>query len=131
MGIVEAVGSGGRRRALPAVSAPTGLTAKPLRTEMSGPKKTIEHRVPAWWMPADRHCALDHDLRRFYGMTCQEYEALYNFQGGVCYVCRKVPGKQRLAVDEDHSDRPVRIRGLAHRHCNRLIEEAQKVRHAL
>ncbi len=82
-------------------------------------------------MPADRHCALDHDLRRFYAMTCHQYETLFEYQGGVCYVCGKPPVKQRLAVDEDHDTKPVRIRGLAHRHCNRIIETAAKVRHAL
>jgi cytochrome c1 len=59
------------------------------------------------------------NLRRNYGLTVEQYEALYRAQGGVCAICKGVPtGKRaRLAVDHDHETGAVR--GLLCDHCNR------------
>ncbi len=39
------------------------------------------------------------------------YWALYEFQGGKCYVCQVATGKKRrLAVDHEHNKRVVIIR---------------------
>lgn len=36
-------------------------------------------------------------------ITAQEYRAIYESQGGRCYMCRRATGKRkRLAVDHDH-----------------------------
>ena len=49
-------------------------------------------------------------LKRTYGISREDYEALYRFQGGICYICHR-PGRTiRLAVDHDH--RTGEIRGL-------------------
>ena len=39
-----------------------------------------------------------------YGLTAEQYDALYAFQGGKCAICRVATGtgKKRLAVDHDH-----------------------------
>lgn len=38
-----------------------------------------------------------------YNLTPEEYKALYEAQGGVCYVCQRATGRsKRLAVDHDH-----------------------------
>jgi hypothetical protein len=40
---------------------------------------------------------------KVFGITGEEYDALYEAQGGRCYICRKATGKaKRLAVDHDH-----------------------------
>lgn len=66
-----------------------------------------------------------------YQITQQEYVAIYEAQGGVCYVCRKATGKTKaLAVDHDHKctaghDPKVGcrlcIRALLCSRCNRMI----------
>lgn len=65
-----------------------------------------------------------------FGITEAEYQAILKSQGGACYMCRRKPGKQRLAVDHDHkctrghpSDKGCRycIRGLLCKNCNRNI----------
>lgn len=65
---------------------------------------------------------------RTYGITEEQYWALYDFQGGRCYICRRATGKtKRLAVDHDHSCCPETpacgrcIRGLLDRNCNRDV----------
>jgi Recombination endonuclease VII len=65
-------------------------------------------------------------LKRTYGITAVEYEAIYNFQNGLCPICRKKlrpPGSPntkgnknglRVEVDHDHRVRDKRrsVRGL-------------------
>jgi len=67
-----------------------------------------------------------------FGITAEEYWAIYEFQGGRCALCRLATGKaRRLAVDHDHDlakthDHPVEqgcrrcIRGLLCKRCNRF-----------
>lgn len=45
---------------------------------------------------------------REYGITGEEYDALLELQGGLCYVCRQPPKSKRLAVDHDHATGVVR-----------------------
>src|SRR5690606_15632917 len=49
-------------------------------------------------------------VERTYGITEEEYQALYEYQGGVCNICRRAKGKgaRRLAVDHDHTTGEVR-----------------------
>jgi hypothetical protein len=43
-------------------------------------------------------------VERTYGLTDAEYNALYEFQGGRCALCRRATGaSKRLAVDHDHT----------------------------
>ena len=62
-------------------------------------------------------------LKATYGITYEEYKALYDWQGGRCYICRRAPKKKRLAVDHDHATGEVR--GLlcadSDRGCNHAI----------
>src|SRR5690606_38549219 len=60
------------------------------------------------------------------------YQTLLFAQDGRCYICRRKPGKKRLAVDHDHQRAelhdhpkdegcPECIRGLLCRSCNRYV----------
>jgi hypothetical protein len=55
------------------------------------------------------------DLRRLYGISAAEYDALLAKQGGVCAICRRRP-KGRLCVDHCHLT--GMIRGLLCHSCN-------------
>ncbi|AGK87534.1 endonuclease VII [Mycobacterium phage HINdeR] len=55
-----------------------------------------------------------------YGITADEYWAIYEHQGGLCYGCRRANGKRkRLSVDHDHKTGIVR--GLLCTTCNRNV----------
>lgn len=63
-----------------------------------------------------------HGLRilKTYGITSVQYWALYEAQGGVCFICRRATGKVRkLAVDHDHETGYVR--GLLCKPCNSVL----------
>jgi hypothetical protein len=55
------------------------------------------------------------DLKRLYGISVAEYDALLAKQGGVCAICRRRP-KRRLCVDHCHLTGT--IRGLLCHSCN-------------
>jgi hypothetical protein len=54
-----------------------------------------------------------------YRLTEAAYNAILQFQGGVCAGCQEPPHGRQLAVDHDH--KTGRIRGLLCWHCNRAI----------
>lgn len=62
-------------------------------------------------------------LKATYGITRDDYEALFRAQGGRCYICRREAHSRRLAVDHDHATGEVR--GLlcadVERGCNHAI----------
>ncbi|WP_396189443.1 endonuclease VII domain-containing protein [Flavobacterium sp.] len=58
-------------------------------------------------------------LRYAYGIDGEEYYRIFDYQGGVCFICHKKPHKMRLAVDHDH--KTGEVRGLLCKTCNRDI----------
>ena len=55
-------------------------------------------------------------LKRFYGMTPEDREAMLEAQGGMCAICGQT---KELVIDHDH--KTGRVRGLLCRHCNFVI----------
>ena len=70
-------------------------------------------------------------LVRTYNLTEAQYNELYEFQGGMCYICGPFSGRngrtKNLAVDHDHSCCSGRIscgkcvRGLVCDTCNKFL----------
>lgn len=57
---------------------------------------------------------------RTYGITAEQYWAIYEIQGGRCYICQRASGKRRrLSVDHDH--KTGKVRGLLCSPCNRDV----------
>lgn len=61
----------------------------------------------------------DSDLRRLYGISAADYDAMFESQRGLCAVCERPPGARRLHVDHDHATGAVR--GLLCSNCNTAI----------
>jgi len=62
-------------------------------------------------------------LRRQYGITPEDYEALLRAHDGRCWICGREPTNRRLHVEHDH--KTDRVRGLACWSCNTLLAKAQ------
>lgn len=63
-------------------------------------------------------------ISRTYGLDEETYRAMLAWQGGRCYICRKLPGpKRRMAVDHDHVTGEVRGLLCANDEwgCNRAV----------
>lgn len=66
--------------------------------------------------------AAKHDrwIRATYGITRDEYLAIYEAQGGKCAICQRATGASKnLSVDHDHETGEVR--GLCCTPCNRDV----------
>jgi hypothetical protein len=70
----------------------------------------------------------DHNkhIRRVYGITLKEYDALLQEQDGVCAICKKVDDvlDRKLSVDHDH--KTGKVRGLLCTHCNTGIGQLKE-----
>lgn len=59
-----------------------------------------------------------HNLRRHYGLTVEEFEAMFDAQGRVCAICKGTdPAGRNWCVD--HSHETGAVRGVLCNHCNR------------
>src|SRR6266851_4660674 len=82
-------------------------------------KQKCEYSHAYWAANKDeinaRRRARQDDLKRRYGMSPLDYDALLAFQGGVCAICGR-KSKCRLGVDHCHSSH--KVRGLLCSKCN-------------
>jgi len=86
-----------------------------------GPRCATCHREAR---KASRRASHGRWILKTYGLTLEQYEALYEAQGGVCYICRRATGKtRRLAVDHCHVTGWVR--GLLCKPCNSILAHAR------
>ena len=94
-----------------------------------GPRCATHHRRERRRL---REASHGRRMAHAYEMTPDQYQMLYEAQGGRCYICRKATGEARkLAVEHEHNlpgcvhppERgcPRCWRGLACKRCNRLI----------
>ena len=89
--------------------------------------QTLAGRATAMreWRRSNPDKARNSDLKKLYGITLDEYNALLEKQSGVCAICRQsetmqIKGKTvKLAVDHCHGSGTVR--GLLCTACNRAI----------
>jgi len=66
----------------------------------------------------------DKSLRRLYGITLEQYQAMAAEQGHRCALCGEPPETaKRMHVDHDHAT--GRIRALLCHHCNLLLGNAK------
>lgn len=67
--------------------------------------------------PEGRRTRRDGHLRRTFGITLAEFDAMLCYQKGLCAICERPPKSgQNLHVDHDH--RTGDVRGLLCRPCN-------------
>lgn len=86
-------------------------------TPHPGPRCVTHHREVT---KARRLKARELRVERVYGLTPEQYEALYEAQGRRCAICWRARGRtKRLAVDHDHETGVVR--GLLCVTCNRVV----------
>lgn len=92
-----------------------GSTTRALKAP--GPRCATCHRERK---KAQKEAAWAAGILKRYGITAEQYWALYEAQDGACYICQRATGKvKRLAVDHDHATGYVR--GLLCGPCNKLL----------
>jgi hypothetical protein len=63
-------------------------------------------------------------LKRRYGVSIPDYDAMLAAQGGGCAICHWPPGKRRLDIDHDHVTGAVRL--ILCSRCNNCVEKVEK-----
>lgn len=66
-----------------------------------------------------RATAADRRLMILYGVTKEEHDRIFEYQGRACFVCRKPPKNVHLGTDHDHA-RGI-TRGLLCWSCNKAV----------
>jgi hypothetical protein len=61
-------------------------------------------------------CKTNARLLRAYGISSEDYEAMFKDQGGVCKICKRTP---RRTLHVDHCHQTGKVRGLLCEDCNR------------
>ena len=67
-------------------------------------------------------------LRYNYGLTPEQYDTMFQVQGGVCAICKNPPQddkKRRLVVDHCHATE--KNRGLLCIKCNNTLERLESI----
>lgn len=63
-----------------------------------------------------------HNYRTRYNISVEEYDALFEKQGGVCAICEKpeklTKGDKLHALAVDHNHETMQVRGLLCMNCN-------------
>ena len=64
-------------------------------------------------------------LKRKYGMTMEQYEAMLEAQGGGCFICGRPP-RQDISLHVDHDHSTGAIRGILCFCCNNALADFQE-----
>jgi len=104
------------------------MATRPDGSLQPGPRCVTHHRAAR---KRTKNRAHERRIETTYSITPEDYQALYELQGGHCFICGVATGKvRRLSVDHDHkicTDHspvmgcPKCIRGLLCLRCNQLI----------
>ena len=79
-----------------------------------------------------KECIRKQDLQRRYKLSVEDYNRMFEEQGGRCDICDKPPNRRRLSVDHDHACCEGRsscgecVRGLLCSGCNALLYGLEK-----
>jgi len=68
-------------------------------------------------------------LLHLYGITIDQYEAMFVAQGGRCAICKRPPEKKPLVVDHNH--KTGQVRALLCNNCNTAIGMLQESTEAI
>lgn len=80
-----------------------------------------------WRNQGQRENKRDYHLKRTFGISAQQYQAIFNAQGGICAICSSPPSSGawgRLVVDHNHATK--KNRGLLCRRCNLALERLER-----
>jgi hypothetical protein len=60
-------------------------------------------------------------LKRYYGITFEEYNTILEGQGGICPICGIRPGEIKKAFAVDHDHETGKVRGILCDRCNLIL----------
>lgn len=84
-------------------------------------KPEVKQRVKEYHARPDvRQRKREHNLRKRYGISQADFDALWKVQQGQCAAClENVVSTEKICVDHNHNT--FVVRGLIHDRCNKVI----------
>lgn len=94
------------------------IVEKSRQARLERPERIAENKHNSYRRHFDKNAKKSRQkkLKYNYGITIDEYNAMYEAQGGVCAICGNPNGEKNLCVDHDHNS--GKIRGLLCTDCN-------------
>jgi DNA-directed RNA polymerase subunit RPC12/RpoP len=80
------------------------------------------------WGKANPQKLLAKNRRRWYGITQEEWDALFEKQGRVCAICKSTTSKTKFAWHTDHDHVTNKVRGILCQPCNNKIGFVERYR---
>jgi len=77
--------------------------------------RQCEKQKPYNWSGLEREDAI---IRRQYGISMEQFDALLEFQGGKCALCSKPIDELRRRMNIDHDHKNGKVRGILCSGCN-------------
>lgn len=77
--------------------------------------QSCKYYKPPNWSGLERE---DNIMRKKYGISIDDFEALLKFQGGGCALCSKPISKLRRRMNIDHDHKTNKVRGILCSGCN-------------
>lgn len=95
-------------------------------------RRNKEQRIARIGVDGERKRLKRINIAKKYGLTLEQYEELWNDQGGCCAICQRPAESQYFAVlAVDHNHTTGEVRGLLCTQCNTLLGMAGDSRHIL
>ena len=92
--------------------------------------RALDLDAPSDWLAGEAIRERRRHLKRTYGITVEDYDAMLTAQGGVCAICEGPQAKAYLYFDIDHNKETGAVRGLLCRHCNTRLSALESDFHA-
>ncbi len=71
------------------------------------------------WRGRDKERRRDVLLKRNYGITLEQYNSMFEKQGGACFICKKPQSELKKTLAVDHCHRSGKVRSLLCAPCNK------------
>ncbi|MBB4235016.1 endonuclease VII domain-containing protein [Rhizobium esperanzae] len=87
-------------------------------------KRAVKERKEGWSeerKEQDRRRTYSNQLRKNYGITIEDFDDMYDAQGGKCRICETTKPKGRGGFHVDHCHATGAIRGLLCTSCNMML----------
>lgn len=73
------------------------------------------------WRARNKHLLWNNHLKHKFGITSEDYNAMFNLQSGCCKICKRHQNELNKKLHVDHCHSSGKVRGLLCKTCNVAI----------
>ena len=104
---------------------PLTVKARVKRWQQANPDRLNAYRRARRLEPEVKERERAGHLKRKYGMTIEQYEAMLAVQGGGCFICGRPP-REDISLHVDHDHATGKVRGILCFACNNALADFQE-----